>query len=306
MIFIAGVTGFVGRHLLEALLQKGLKVRCLVRTSEKAERLRKLGIDTHQGDITDRESLKGSLDDVKLVVHLVGIIMERPGMTFRKVHVEGTENIVEEAVSSGVKHIFYQSALGASLEAPFKYSSTKAEAEEIVKASGIPYTIFRPSLIIGPEDGFTENLKEVMRLGPVVPVPGCGKARFQPLGIEDWIKAFLSILDNSESLNRIYEFGGPEHLTYSEILKIFMKVLNIKKPTIHIPIPLMKAGLPFGMALRAMGFKIPPVSSEQLDMLQVDNITDIDSMEKQFGFKPITFEDALTKALKGEINTSAY
>ncbi|MEC4685185.1 MAG: NAD(P)H-binding protein [Nitrospirota bacterium] len=301
MIFIAGATGFVGRHLTRSLSSGEYRVRCLVRSDKGAGACTSPGFETTKGDITDRESLKGKLEGVRLVTHLVGIIREQGKSTFDRVHIEGTKNLVDEAKSSDVEHFFFQSALGADLRSPFKYLRTKAEAEEIVKDSGIPYTIFRPSLIIGPGDGFTENIKELLRLGPVVPVPGDGKARFQPIFIDDWVRCFLKILDGQDFINRVLEFGGPEHLSYNEILKLIMKEMGINKPIVHIPPTITKAGLPFLQVFRTLGrtvgIKMPDVSAEQIDLLQLDNITELDSVEHEFGFRPVGFEEAVKKTL---------
>ncbi|HDH01898.1 MAG TPA: NAD-dependent epimerase/dehydratase family protein [Nitrospirae bacterium] len=304
MIFIAGATGFVGRHLIRSLSSGEYRVRCLVRSDKGVELCTSLAFETSKGDITDRESLKGKLEGIRIVTHLVGIIKEQGESTFDKVHIEGTRNLVDEAKSSNVEHFFFQSALGADLRSPFKYLKTKAEAEEIVKDSGIPYTIFRPSLIIGPGDGFTKSIKELLRLGPVVPVPGDGKARFQPIFIDDWVRCFLKILDGQDFINRLLEFGGPEHLNYNEILKIMMKEMGINKPIVHIPPTITKAGLPFIQVFRrigrTVGMKMPEVSAEQIDLLQIDNITDVDSVEHLFGFRPIEFEEAIRKTLRDQ------
>ncbi|MBI5187506.1 MAG: complex I NDUFA9 subunit family protein [Nitrospirae bacterium] len=299
MIFIAGGTGFIGRHLIKTIQEKKISARCLVRDKERASLCKKQGFDTATGDVTDRESLKGCLSDIKMVVHLVGIIEEKGDMTFEKVHVEGTRNLVEEAKEAGVRHFFYQSALGASLSSWAKYHRTKAEAEEIVRTSGIPYTIFRPSLVIGQGDGFTEKIKELLSLGPVVPVPGSGDAKFQPIYVEDWVKCFLKIMDNPDVLNKVYEFGGPEYLTYNDMLKELMDSLGVKKPVVHLPIGFMKFGVPLIGGTKKiatlLGIKIPTVTLEQLRLLEVDNVCEIDSVEKNFGFKPLAYKDALKK-----------
>lgn len=295
-IFVAGGTGFIGQHLLTALKNKGHKTRCLVRT-----RVRDSGIDSCSeavaGDITDRASLKGALDGIDMVVHLVGIIEDKGDMTFERVHVEGTRNLVTEAKAAGVKHFFYQSALGADLKSPARYRSTKAEAEEIVRGSGIPYTIFRPSLVIGKKDAFTEKLKGLINLGPVVIVPGDGKAKFQPIYIDDWVGCFLSIINNTNAIGKIYEFGGPEHLTYNEILFQLAAAMGLKKKIAHMPMAIVRAGLPFmGLSQKlgkALGKNIPSVTAEQLYLLGADNICEINSVEKSFGFRPITYNEAL-------------
>ncbi|MFO0752400.1 MAG: complex I NDUFA9 subunit family protein [Thermodesulfovibrionales bacterium] len=301
MFFVAGATGFIGSHLMRGLAAARLAARCLVRNPEKARRCTAAGMAVVTGDITDRESLRGKLDGCSVAVHLVGIIEEKGEMTFERVHVRGTGNLVEEAKSAGVRHFFYQSALGASSGAKAQYAKTKAEAEEIVRASGIPFTIFRPSLVVGEGDGFTTRMKELISLGPFVPVPGSGEARLQPLYVEDWVKCFLGLFsDPSRSAglpSRLFELGGPEHLTYNEIINQLMEAMGVNKPVIHLPLGAVKMSLPFARMARAVGEmfgkKIPPVTREQLELLQTDNICARDSVERNFGFAPLTYREAL-------------
>lgn len=309
MFFIAGGTGFVGRHLVRALAQGAYRARCLVRTSHKAALCTEAGFQTVAGDITDPESLRGSLEGCSIVLHLVGILEEEGALTFERVHVEGTRHLVAEAKRAGVGHIFYQSALGASLSAPARYLKTKAEAEEIVTSSGIPSTIFRPSLIIGPGDGFTEKLKQLVDLGPVVVVPGSGTAKFQPLAISDWVRCFTTLFPDSDhppapggALSRTYEIGGPEHLTYNELLRQFMETMGVRKPVVHVPVEMVKLSLPFSKLSRGLGRlfgkKIPAVTAEQLTLLQRDNICDRHAVRKQFGFTPAPYRQMLKSFLK--------
>ncbi len=293
MIFIAGGTGFVGGHLLQALKKEGRKVRCLVRSEEKAELCKSLGFESRIGDITDRESLKGALEGVSTVIHLVGIIEEDSHRTFEKVHVKGTENLVEEAEGSGVKLFFYQSALGAAEESPSGYQRTKATAEDIVRAAGMDHLIFRPSLIIGKTDGFSLRMRELIMSAPMVPVPGDGMSRFQPLYILDWVKCLLTAIDDLKFRNRTLELGGPEQIPYNDLLTAYMKALGKEKTILHIPVGLARIGLPLSGLGRALGLKIPRVSAEQLDLLQHDNITDPGTIEREFGFKPRRLEEYL-------------
>ena len=304
-IFIAGGTGFIGGNLIRALKEKGHNIRCLVRTQERASVCRKAGFDAVVGDITDRESLKGVLDGVEMVVHLVGIIEESGKATFEGVHVEGTRNLLDEAIAANVAHFFYQSALGASLTSPAGYQKTKAEAEELVKSSGLTFTIFRPSLVIGDNDGFTTRIRELINLAPVVVVPGEGNARFQPLYVGDWVKCFMTVIHDASRIthhaSRIYELGGPEHLTYNEMLALIMEAMNVKKPVMHMPLTVAKAGMPFmGIAKglgNLLGMKVPSITTEQLSLLEIDNICDTDSVVRQFGFQPVAFREALSKFL---------
>ncbi len=306
MFFIAGGTGFIGRHLISALAAGGMQAVCLVRSPAKSEICKKAGFDVAIGDITDRESLKGKLDNCDTVVHLVGIIEEKEGLSFERVHVSGTENLVDEAKKAKVKHFFYQSALGALPSSWSRYLKTKAEAEEIVRTSGIPFTIFRPSLVVGNGDGFTLMLKELIASSPVVPVPGDGKAKFQPLYIGDWVKCFIKLFSSPSPVVRdaspVYELGGPEHLTYNELLSLLMEAMGTHKPIVHVPMEMVKLGLPLSRVFQGMagilGKKIPSVTGEQLRLLETDNICDTDAVERNFGFVPLRYNEALKLFIK--------
>lgn len=299
MILITGATGFVGSHLLEFLKEVDTPVRCLVRSEEKGRRVRSLGFEAVLGDVQDRDSLDGAVEGIESVVHLVGIIEEKEGADFETVHVGGTQKLVDAAQATGVNTLFYQSALGADPDSPYRYLKTKGEAEQIVRSSGIPYTIFKPSLILGKKDGFTERMKQLLTAGPVVPVPGDGMAKLQPIYIGDWVKCLQQAMVTEKMRNKTYELGGPEQLTYNEILKSIMTALGIDKPIVHLPMGMTRLALPFmGLAQRAarvLGREIPAVTGELLALLSVDNICEIDSVEKNFGFAPMKLADALAE-----------
>lgn len=301
LIFIAGSTGFIGSHLVRRLSGSERKVRCLVRNEDSAQVVRSLGHDAVIGDITDPASLKGSLANVETVIHLVGIIEERGGLTFEKVHVEGTENLINESKSSGVARMFYQSALGAGPDTGSRYFETKFNAETLISGSGIPYLIFRPSLILGEGDGFTKKMKQLVSAGPVVPIPGDGMAKLQPLYIDDWVDCFMRSLETNMFSNRIYDIGGPDHITFNEILSEIMKVLKIRKRTVHIPVSALKMTVPFmgiaGTIAKMIGKEIPSVTGELLSLLNKDNVCEKDSVFRFFGFEPIGLPEALNKYL---------
>jgi NADH dehydrogenase len=288
MIFIAGASGFVGSHLLDFLNEKGMALRCLARAGKAREKLLRKGAEVVAGDITRPETLKGVLNSDDIVIHLAGIIEEKSGATFQAVHVEGTRSLIAEAQRAGIRHFFYQSALGADKNSWSGYLRTKAEAEEIVKQGGIPFTIFRPSLIIGPWDGFTRKLVDMIRLSPVIPIPGEGNALFQPLYIKDWLWCMEKVLESPGSFASTYELGGPEHLKYREIVRKLADALGTDKPLVTIPMGLMKlsVGLFSKFMLRL------PVTADQLRLLQQDNICDIDSVSRHFGFTPVKLQDA--------------
>ncbi len=298
-LFITGASGFIGTRLLEALKEGPYSIRCLARNRERAARFKEKGFEAVLGNILDRESLGACMEGIDAVVHLVGVIHARGEFTFERVHVTGTKNLVDAAIKAGGKHFFYQSSLGASLKSSSRFLSTKAEAEELVKGSGLTYTIFRPSLVVGEQDGFTDRLKTIIQMGPVVPVAGDGNAKFQPLDVDDWVKCFTTVFGSEDALGKTYEFGGPEHLTQNEIVSLMMETLGIKKTIVHLPVSFARAGVPFlGLARglgRFIGRKIPAVTTEQLLLLGIDNICDVDSVRNLFGFDPITLREALKK-----------
>ena len=293
-IFIAGASGFVGGHLVDDLLSRGHRVRCLARSEKKQDLLSARGADVVRGDITSPETLRGVLGPDDFVVHLVGIIEEKGSATFRAVHVEGTSNLVEEARRAGVKHFFYQSALGADKDSWSGYLRTKAEAEEIVTQSGLDHTIFRPSLIIGPWDGFTKKMLDMIKLSPVIPVPGQGSAKFQPVYIKDWLRCINKVIDDPPSYISTFDIGGPEHLTYREIVETLAESAGRKKPAFNIPMGLMKLSALFLGAVLSS----PPVTLDQLRLLESDNICDVRAIEKNFGFRPTKLREALKEFIK--------
>ena len=230
MILVTGATGFVGSHLVKRLRQEGLKVRAVTRTPAKAQSLADLGVEVVPGDIGDPASLEAAAKGCDKIVHLVGIIQEGRGFTFRSVHVEGTRHVLDAAKKAGVGHVVYQSALGTRENAKSEYHRTKWEAEKLVRAGGIPFTLLRPSLIYGPGDLFTIRLAEMIRLSPVLPVIGSGRSKIQPIYIEDVASCIVKILAGKQHMGKTYEIGGPEELTYEEVTKAIAEALGVNRP----------------------------------------------------------------------------
>jgi NADH dehydrogenase len=289
LIFIAGATGFVGGHLIDDLLSQGQKIKCIARSERAKKSLTARGVEVIIGDITLPDTLKGILQSEDFVIHLVGIITETGKSTFKSIHVDGTTNLVNEAKRAGVRHFFYQSALGADKNSWSGYLKTKAEAEDLVKNSGLNFTIFRPSLIIGPWDGFTKKLVDIIKISPVLPIPGKGTSRFQPIYIKDWLKCMRKVIDNTENYHSTYEIGGPEYLTYREITEILSESMGRRKTVFTLPMGLMKLAASLFESLPIS----PPVTSDQLRLLESDNICDLKSVEDNFDFKPVKYRDAL-------------
>jgi uncharacterized protein YbjT (DUF2867 family) len=294
MILITGGTGFVGTNLIRRMRKEGLPVRSLVRNPDKARALQDLGVELVQGDIADKASLEKAAAGVERVVHLVGIIQEARGATFRDVHVEGTRNVLEAAKKAGVRHFFHQSALGTRAGAMSAYHKTKWAAEELVRASAIPYTILRPSLIYGPGDLFTVRVTEMIKLSPVLPIIGPGTSKIQPIFIDDVVACIVKAVTSDAFLNKTYEIGGPEQLTYEAVFRAVSDALNIHRSSLHIPLAFMKplAGI-FETVLPK-----PPMTTDQLIMLQEDNVCGMQDIRDIFGIYPITFQEGLKRFMR--------
>ena len=294
MIVLAGASGFVGGHLADDLRGSDGGIVCLARSETAANALLAKGCRVIRGDITLPETLDGALHQDDFVIHLVGIIEEKGRATFQAIHVDGTRNLVAEAKRAGVRHFFYQSALGADRDSWSGYLRTKAEAEEIVKQSGIPFTIFRPSLIIGPWDGFTKKLMDMIKLSPVLPLPGEGNAKFQPVYIKDWLRCMRRVLDAPENFAGTYDIGGPEYVTYREVVEHLSKAMGYKKPVFSIPMGFMK----LSTSILERFLPSPPITSDQLRLLEQDNIGERDAVERYFGFPPMKFDDMLREFVR--------
>jgi len=297
-LFITGATGFVGSGILRALGRgeghvasgpfAGVTIRSLVRNPGSSPS----GVDEAIGDVTDPETLAGKMDGIDTVIHLVGIIEETGGGSFDSIIRQGTENVVREAVRAGVKQFILMSALGAHDSPDYPYHRAKFRAEQAVKASGLNYTIFRPSVIFGEGDGFITVLAGLVKSFPIIPVVGSGKSKFQPVQLDDVGASFAHAVSHpAEAAGQTYELGGAKPYTYQEMLDVIAAELGKSKPKVHVPVPLMKTVVrlssPLPKALR------PPVTMEQLKMLGLDNSTDDSATERLIGRKPVALKDGI-------------
>lgn len=289
MVLVTGSTGFVGRHVVRQFCSSGIEVRCLVRSSSDLAVLNGLDVEIYHGDVTDQASLEKALVDVEAVVHLVAIIRERKQATFEQVNFLGTRNLVQSAKKTGVKRLIYMSNLGASPDRRFPLLYSKWRGEEAVRSSGIDFTIFRPSIMFGRGDGFVSVLAGIIRKLPLVPVIGSGKVRFQPISVEDVAACLAKSLEDDRTSNQVISLGGPEHLTYEEIIDLIIQTLKLKRLKLHIPVPVMRTIV---WAMEKL-LPQPPVTSAQLAMLNVDNITSPNAVETVFGFKPVSLRQKI-------------
>lgn len=291
MILVTGGTGFVGSHLMKGLVSEKIQTRCLARKTSDIEKLKELGIEVVEvvyGDVLDKESLKKAVEDVETVIHLVGIIVEKKGATFEIIHTQGTKNLVEVSKAAGVQRFIYISALGARENARSRYHKTKWEAEKAVINSGMEYVIFRPSIMVGEGGEFITMLSKIVRWAPIIPIID-GESKVQPIYVENTVDCIIKSLTDPKTTNRIFEIAGPDQITYKELFLTLMEVLEIDNPTFQIPITFM---WPAACIFEGVMEK-PPITTQQLIMLQEDNICDIREMQEVFNLKLVPFKEAL-------------
>ena len=291
-VFVAGGTGFVGGHLLRALRQE---VHEIVLLTHDRSRGPEPGITIVRGDVTDHVAVGAAAWGCDTAINLVGIIREFPskGITYDQLHTQATRNVVDAAREAGIRRYIQMSALGTRKDAVSNYHQTKYAAEEYVRASGLDWTIFRPSLIFGPQDAFVNMIADQILKFPVVPVIGDGSYRMQPIHADDVARCFVQALERPETVRHTYELCGPDRLSYIQMLAVVGKVLGKSGvKTIKSPLGLMKAVVPFLQKIPAF-----PLTSDQLQMLVEESICD-GAWRKTFTFEPIRFEAGIREYLK--------
>jgi len=290
-IFIAGGTGFVGAHLVATLRERGHQLRLLVHARAVGMAS---GLEQVEGDVTSLESFAAALSGCDAVINLVGIIREFPsrGITFERLHVQATANMLAATRQAGIRRYLQMSALGTRPNAVSRYHVTKFRAEELVRSSGLDATILRPSLIYGPKDAFISMLARQLRLTPIMPVIGSGSYRLQPVHVADVVRCFALALEMPETIGGCYELCGNDRLTYLELLDVIASALGRPAPLKpRIPLGVMKLVIPLMQQLPQF-----PITMDQLQMLIEESICD-GCWQKVFGFEPRDFRDEIRTCL---------
>jgi len=294
MLLITGGSGFVGGYVLEALNGKMPRnqVRIFSRQGADLNRLHSQGYDVAAGSVTNIEDVRRAMQGVDSVIHLAAIIREVPsrGQTFDRVMGEGTENMARAAKDAEVERFILMSALGStSLSTP--YFRNKIRGEQAIKASGIPYTIFRPSFLIGPGGEFTGLLKQLTTF-PVVPVLGPGNYLVQPMYVRDIARHIAQALSDDRYANHTFETGGPEVFEYNKMLRRTLKARGKTGLLFHVPLPLVRLLIP--VIDRVMPRLI---TRDQFTMLVEGSATNDRRLAEIGGFAHLPFREAIRIAL---------
>ncbi len=275
-VFVTGGSGFVGRFVIQQLVDRNHQVRAL---THSALPLQHHAVETVSGDITRADSLSG-IEGCDAVIHLVGIIREKrsQGITFERLHSLATQNMIKATADCNVKRYIQMSANGASADSVTGYHQTKFTAEQHVCSSELDWTIFRPSLIFGPDDLFVTLLARLIKLFPVIPVFGSGNYRLQPVHVTDVASAIVDALERPESISQTYCCGGPESLSYTELLDRIAQISGHGPAVRKVRLPLAAVS-PLISVLQHL--PLFPLTSDQLSMLTQGN-TCVDNLWTDF------------------------
>src|SRR5947207_4824547 len=290
MILITGPTGYIGRHLVARLVQQGERPRCLVRDPRRAATILPAAlVEFVQGDTTQPTTLEAAVRDVETIVHTAFITADHkqsPGNHYETTNVEGTANLIKAAKKAGVKRIIEISGLGTKPDKPGSYMQGRYLSEKMLKESGLDWTIIQPSVLFGKNAPFIKGLVDLIRTAPVVPLIGSGKTMFQPIWVEDVITVIVKVLeDPAHTTNRTYTIGGPAYYSFTQIINVLLKSMHKQRFKAPAPIPFVA----MGAAVMEAILPHPPITKAAMTLFTFDNVTDLQSVERDFGFTPMSF-----------------
>ncbi len=269
LVAVFGGSGFLGRHVVRALANRGYRIRVAVRRPELSGFLQPLGrvgqIQAVQANVRVGPSVESAARDADVVINLVGILFERGRQRFDAVQALGAENVARAAAAGA--RLVHISAIGADENSPSDYARSKADGERRVLAANPQAIIMRPSIIFGPEDEFFNRFAALARLLPALPLPGGGQTRFQPVFAGDVAEAIALAADGKAKTNTIYELGGPEIKSFKELMEFMLATVERRRLLVPVPFALMK--------LQAMVLQFlpnPPLTPDQVELFKTDNV----------------------------------
>jgi len=291
MILVTGGTGFIGQALIQYLAETNHQVRTLIRPSPRSPRL-PVGVPVEVAvtGLLDERGLRAAMIGVDTVYHLAGV--ERRGVEadLMETDIQGTQAVVRAAQDAGVKRFFYISHLTADRASAYPVFKAKAIAEEHIRRSGIDFTIMRTAMVFGPGDGFTTGLAQLLKTLPFgILMPGEGDVHIQPLWINDLVTCLAWALDDDSTRNQIFELGGPEYLSFREVVEIIMAKLDIQRAMIAVSPPYLRAMTVFIEYL----IPRPPISVYWLDYFATNRTCPLDTIPRVFNLMPSRFSQRL-------------
>jgi uncharacterized protein YbjT (DUF2867 family) len=290
MILVTGGTGFIGQALLRNLVEAGYEVRTLIRPSKSSPSLpRGVPVEVAVSSLTDEKGLRGAMVGVDIVYHLASGEWAGPRSSLMEIDILGTQAVAKAALDAGVQRVFYVSHLGADRASAYPVLKAKAIAEEYLRRSGVDYTIFRSAIVYGPQDGFTTRLAGLLSTSPFFLVPGDAGSLLQPIWVEDLVTCLVWSMDDPRTRNQTYEIGGPEYLTFQQIIEQISQTLNIRRQLISVRPPYLRAITVF------LYHALPglPISVYWLDYLATNHTCSLDMLPQSFNLMPARFSQRL-------------
>lgn len=296
---VFGGSGFIGRNVVRELAKRGWRVRAAVRRPHHAQFLRPMGavgqVQLFQANVRHRQSVERAMEGADAVINLVGLLHQEGAQSFARVQAMGASAIAEAASSAGVKAFVHVSAIGADAASDSLYARSKGEAERAVQTAIPTATIFRPSVVFGPEDQFFNKFATLMSMAPAfVPLPllfGGGGTKFQPVYVDDVADAVLAALEQPAAAGRIYELGGPRTYTFRQLLEFILAETGRRRMLAPVPFALAPAIGFLGECVGALPFFAPPVTRDQIKLFKRNNIvSDGAATFADLGISPKTVE----------------
>ncbi|MGL5166282.1 MAG: complex I NDUFA9 subunit family protein [Afipia sp.] len=271
LVTVYGGSGFLGRHVIRALAKRDYRIRVGVRRPDLAGHLQPLGkvgqIHAVQANLRYPASVQAAARGASVIVNLVGILSESGAQTFDAVQAKGAETVARAASEIGAR-VVHVSAIGADANSASRYARAKAAGEAAVLAAAPSATIFRPSVVFGPEDHFTNRFAGLARISPVLPLIGGGLTKLQPVYAGDVATAIANAVDGNAKAGATYELGGPEVMTMRKILEVILKITQ--RNSMLVPLPFSLARLQsFFLQFAPGDLKLTP---DQVELLRSDNV----------------------------------
>lgn len=285
-VAVIGGTGFIGRNIVEQLARQGARVKILTRNVDRAKFLKPMGdvgqITAVGGTALDNDTLRRVLEGTDAVVNTIGILAENGAQRFATLQAELPESIGRMAKEMGITSVVQLSAIGADEKSSSRYAQTKAIGELALLRVCPTATILRPSLVFGSGDGFFNRFASMAVLAPGLPVIGGGKNKVQPVFVGDVAGAAVIALNNAKCQGKTYELGGPDIMSFREVMAYILKLTKRRRSLIPVPFGVMS------LAATAMSI-LPnaPVTRDQLKQLRLNNVVSSDALTlKDLGIDP--------------------
>lgn len=285
MILIIGATGFIGQQLVVQLAQAQYPISCLVRPSRQPRRFAPgITLQIVSGDLDDAPALRLAMHKATAVFYLATTWEATACETVEAVNVRRAEQLVDAMQQAGVRRLLTLSSIGADSHSAFAYLRSQGQTDEVFTHSDLDYTILQSSAVYGAGDGRTESIALMLRRWPFFfPIPGDGRARLQPIWVDDLVRCLLPCLAEPKSAKKTYRVGGAQFLTYDDFISLIMQVTGHRRRKRYVR---PASALAWSRTLRGLLGGHSLYTPTELDLLSVDRTTALDSVSYQFGFAP--------------------